>query len=91
MTGSYTGEARDPKHLKEPKHSTTVKNQNTSQQYCTVLLLVFVLLLVLLDFYSRISGMSSVDTWPKAVQNWLKAAHISPRFRGRLTFWLAGT
>ena len=73
MTGSYTGEARDPKHLKEPKHSTTVKNQKTSQQYCTVLLLVFVLLLVLLDFYSRISGMSSVDTWPKAVQNCLKA------------------
>ena len=35
--------------------------------------------------------MSSVDTWPKAVQNWLKAAHISPRFRGRLAFWLAGT
>ena len=82
MTGSYTGEARDPKHLKEPKHSTTVKNQNTAQQYCTVLLLVFVLLLVLLDFYSRISGMSSVDTWPKAVQNWLKAAHISPRSAG---------
>ncbi len=91
MTGSYTGEARDPKHLKEPKHSTTVKNQKTSQQYCTVLLLVFVLLLVLLDFYSRISGMSSVDTWPKAVQNWLKAAHISPRFPGRLAFGLAGT
>ena len=91
MTGSYTGEARDPKHLKEPKHSTTVKNQNTSQQYCTVLLLVFVSLLVLLDFYSRISGMSSVETWPKAVQNWLKAAHISPRFPGRLAFGLAGT
>ena len=35
--------------------------------------------------------MSSVDTWPKAVQNWLKAAHISPRFRGRLAFRLAGT
>ena len=50
MTGSYTGEARDPKHLKEPKHSTTVGDRNTSQQYCTVLLLVFVLLLVLLDF-----------------------------------------
>ena len=56
-----------------------------------MLLLVFVSLLVLLDFYWRFSGMSSVDTWPKAVQNWLKAAHISPRFRGRLTFWLAGT
>ena len=48
---SYTGEAGDPKHLKEPKHSTTVRNQNTSQQYCTVLLLVFVSLFVLLDFY----------------------------------------
>ena len=91
MTSSYTGEARDPKHLKEPRHSTIVRNQNTSQQYCTVLLLVFVSLLVLLDFYCRFSGMSSVDTWPKAVQNWLKAAHISPRFRGRLAFWLAGT
>ena len=91
MTGSYTGEARDPKHSNEPKHFTTVRKRNTSQQYCTVLLLVFVLLLVLLDFYSRISGMSSVETWPKAVQNWLKAAHISPRFRGRLAFRLAGT
>ena len=68
---------KHPKHLKEPKHSTTVKNQNTSQQYCTVLLLVFVLLLVLLDVYSQIGDMSSVDTWPKAVQNWLKAAHIT--------------
>ena len=51
MTSSYTGEARDPKHLKEPRHYTTVRNQNTSQQYCTVLLSVFVSLLVLLDFY----------------------------------------
>ena len=50
MTGSYTGEARDPKHSNEPKHFTTVRNRNTSQQYCTVLLLVFVSLLVLLDF-----------------------------------------
>ena len=51
MTGSYTGEARDPKHLKEPRHFTTVRNQNTSQEYCTVLLLVFVSLLALLDFF----------------------------------------
>ena len=56
-----------------------------------MLLLVFVLLLVLLDFSWKIRGMISVDTWPKAAQNWLKAAHISPRFRGRLAFWLAGT
>ena len=55
----FTNLLLEPKHLKEPKHSTTVKNQNTSQQYCTVLLLVFVSLLVLLDFYSRISGMST--------------------------------
>ena len=54
MTGCYTGETKDPKHFKEPKHFTTVRNRNTSQQYCAVLLLVFVSVLVsvlvLLDF-----------------------------------------
>ena len=48
--GSYTGETRDPNHLKEPKDSTTGGNRNTSQQYCTVLLLAIVSLLVLHAF-----------------------------------------
>ena len=55
------GRSYEPKSLKEPKHFTTVRNRNTSQQYCTVLMLVIVSVLVLVLVMTDFSRRMIVD------------------------------